>query len=81
MEHNLGRDLFWGPENLHMSGDHWDYLQGIRAVSLGFEKVFKGLEELVSEGFQTFFFLRGFSENSDIKELGSVAFMLFELFR
>ena len=29
MEHNLGRDLFWGPENLHMSGDHWDYLQGI----------------------------------------------------
>ena len=25
-----GRDLFWGPENLHMSGDHWDYLQGIR---------------------------------------------------
>ena len=28
VEHNLGRDLFWGPENLHMSGDHWDYLQG-----------------------------------------------------
>ena len=49
----------------------------IRGVSLGFERVFKGLEELVSEGFQTFlfFFLRGLSEDSDIKELGSVAFM------
>ena len=32
----------------------------IRGVSLGFEMVFKGLEELVSEGFQTFFFSDGF---------------------
>ena len=33
----------------------------IRGVSLGFERVVKGLEELVSEGFQTlFFFSEGF---------------------
>ena len=48
----------------------------IRGVLLEFERVFKGLEKLVLESFQTlFFFLQGLSEDSDIKELGSVAFM------